>query len=256
MSVITFPGLETELDAVNTMLSVIGEAPLPPGTDLGGVTQSDVLIAINILREGLRSVLSESWQFNTEYGYEVAPVATNYPWIDSAGITTLLNVFLPPDGALRLSITKSSSQSDVDAIVRFPRRWPVGTPGGIATVSSQAFVICDRRHNRDGFDQTRYPFLYVDPVWQMDFGTLPQEARTYIVIMAARRLAARAVGSQTLVSFTHADEIAALRQLKNAYGQPDNYNIFNNSGMSSYFGGRIRHSTGVVDPRLNPGPNF
>ena len=54
----------TELQAINTMLSAIGEAPV---NSISGVTNVDVSVAINILDETSLSVQSEGWNFNTEY---------------------------------------------------------------------------------------------------------------------------------------------------------------------------------------------
>ena len=52
----------TELQAVNIMLSVIGEAPI---NTLAGSTTTDVSIAINLLNETSLSVQSMGWNFNT-----------------------------------------------------------------------------------------------------------------------------------------------------------------------------------------------
>ena len=54
----------TELQAINTMLSAIGEAPV---NSISGITNVDVSVAINILDETSLSVQSEGWNFNTEY---------------------------------------------------------------------------------------------------------------------------------------------------------------------------------------------
>ena len=58
----------TELQAVNIMLSVIGEAPI---NTLAGDTTTDVSIAKNLLDESSMSVQSMGWNFNTNYNYNV-----------------------------------------------------------------------------------------------------------------------------------------------------------------------------------------
>ena len=62
----------TELQAVNIMLSVIGEAPI---NTLAGSTTTDVSIAINLLNETSMSVQSMGWNFNTHYNYSVSAVS-------------------------------------------------------------------------------------------------------------------------------------------------------------------------------------
>ena len=54
----------TELQAVNTMLSAIGEAPV---NSISGTNNVDVSVAKNILDETSLSIQSEGWNFNTEY---------------------------------------------------------------------------------------------------------------------------------------------------------------------------------------------
>jgi len=54
----------TKLEAINTMLSVIGEAPV---SSLGTNATGDVAIAKNILDEVLKEVQTRGWYWNTEY---------------------------------------------------------------------------------------------------------------------------------------------------------------------------------------------
>ena len=54
----------TELQAVNTMLSTIGEAPV---NSITGTTTVDVSVAKNILDETSMSIQSQGWNFNTNY---------------------------------------------------------------------------------------------------------------------------------------------------------------------------------------------
>ncbi len=54
----------TELEAVNTILSTIGEAPL---NSLSGSLPVDGTVAKNVLSEVSREVQSAGWHFNTHY---------------------------------------------------------------------------------------------------------------------------------------------------------------------------------------------
>jgi len=106
----------TELDAVNAMLAVIGESPI---ASVDTATQADVLMAIATLRDSARECLALGWKFNTEYGYELKPVDT-FSWVDSSGITTLLNIFTPTSDMISATLTRSIAQAKqkIDAVVR------------------------------------------------------------------------------------------------------------------------------------------
>ncbi len=65
-----FNTVSSELDAVNTMLSVIGEAPV---NALTGALPVDVAVALNTLRETAREVQLEGWHFNGEDNYPLTP---------------------------------------------------------------------------------------------------------------------------------------------------------------------------------------
>ena len=60
----------TELEAVNIMLSAIGEAPV---SSLADTSLEDVTVAKNILNETIVDVQSTSYNFNSEYNYQLTP---------------------------------------------------------------------------------------------------------------------------------------------------------------------------------------
>ena len=57
------PSNTTELQAVNTMLSTIGEAPVD---SLTGATSSDAALADQVLTEVVRETLVQGWYFNID----------------------------------------------------------------------------------------------------------------------------------------------------------------------------------------------
>jgi hypothetical protein len=65
----------TELDAINTLLSVIGEAPVNT-VENTGLTTADMARAT--LHEVSRSIQSEGWHFNTETGVVLTPDVTQF----------------------------------------------------------------------------------------------------------------------------------------------------------------------------------
>lgn len=238
----------TEVDAVNVLLSVIGESPLLAATDLSAATASDVVMGINMLKEASRNVQMEGWRFNTEWGYQLLPFTT-FSWVDTAGVTTLLNIFKPPAGLAKFSSSTTSPQVGahwLDVVIRPSRKY--------VETALPVLVFYDRTNNRDGLKATDYPFLSIDPTWFLNFVDMPEEARTYITVLAARRFAARVLGSDTLVGFTQRDEGMALRALKREHGLVDGYNIFSNAGSWRFRGGRRSGITGVMDRRGSAGP--
>jgi hypothetical protein len=248
MTLITNIQPTTELEAVNAMLSAAGEAPIAV---LEGATQADVTMAVNLLRNVTREVQSMGWRFNTEHGFQVAPTTT-LVWNDTAGVATTLNIFKPPTNMLAFKLTPSNDQQGsrfVDTEVRRSREYQEGNPAVVV------LVFYDRALNRDGFPQSDRPYLYIDPVWGFDFEQMPEVARRFCTIRAARMLLQQGVGSETLSSFTEADEMLALRNLKREQGEEDDFNMLNSLSVLSKFGRRPLRNFGVThDPRTSPGP--
>jgi hypothetical protein len=65
--------LTSELDAVNLMLSLAGEAPV---TSIDSVGLGDVAIALQCLTEASRMIQERGWTFNTDLSYPLNPDAT------------------------------------------------------------------------------------------------------------------------------------------------------------------------------------
>lgn len=66
----TKPTSMTELEAVNVLLTTIGEAPV---NTLTGNQVTDVAIAKQVLNEVSREVQAQGWHFNTEQGVPLTP---------------------------------------------------------------------------------------------------------------------------------------------------------------------------------------
>jgi len=180
----------TELDAVNIMLSVIGESPV---NTLEVTGLGDVATAQNILSEVSKSIQERGWGFNSE---------SNYPLVvDIEGkIYTPLN-------ALRVD-TEDAEQLDVT-------------------------VRGNRLYNKE-----THSFVFVKSVlcqitFMLDFSDIPQAARYYIAIRAARIFQSRVVGSETLEKFSAQDELDALCYLKDSDTDTADYNMFANKTSMS-----------------------
>ena len=70
----TKPTSMTELEAVNVLLTTIGEQPI---NSLSGNQTTDVSIARQVLTEVSREVQSQGWHFNTEPDVTLVPDSTN-----------------------------------------------------------------------------------------------------------------------------------------------------------------------------------
>jgi len=70
----TKPTSMTELEAVNVLLTTIGEQPI---NSLSGNQTTDVSIARQVLTEVSREVQSQGWHFNTEPEVTLVPDSTN-----------------------------------------------------------------------------------------------------------------------------------------------------------------------------------
>lgn len=178
------PTLTSELDAVNTMLSTIGESPINSLDDISGVV--DAVIARSVLNEVLVQVLEESWHFNTDVNYTMSP--------DSEGFITLApNV---------IQIDTSGQDVNYDVSMRG-----------------------NRLYDRDNHTYVFTKSIQTNLTYILPFDELPQAARHYISIRAARVFQTRVVGAVTLHQFTEQDELRARAALRKFEGNTADYNI-------------------------------
>lgn len=183
----------TELEAVNTILSVIGESPISSLSE--GAAVADAVTAQSTLSEVNRAVQSKGWHFNTEKDFELTPVV-------GTGYITV------PSNTLR--VDSSGDDFGVDVVQRGSR-------------------LYDRKNHTYAFTKS----IKTDLVVLLPFDELPETARHYITIKAARVFQSRTVGSDALFQFTVVDERDALAALKRAEGITGDYNILTGS-MSVY----------------------
>jgi len=175
----------SKLDAVNTMLSSIGEAPVSSLSS--GLVEAE--IAESILNSIDREVQSMGWHFNTELNKSFAQ--------------TLAGEILLPADTLRAD----------------------------ATLKANAPNLVQRGLKM--YDRVNHTFVIgvsvaLDIVIQLIFDDLPEVAKRYIVLRAARVFQDRVVGSNTLHTFQEKDEEQALVQLKDFDKATDDHNIFDN----------------------------
>lgn len=183
----------TKLQAINTMLSVVGE---PPVNSLSA-QRADSLIAQNILDEVTREVLSYGWQFNTENDVLMTPeTSTGYIYIGDS----IVRVDMDP------------MYLNYDIVIRGNR-------------------LFNRKTNTYVFSEV----IKVIQIILMDFDDLPEVAKRYISIRAARIYQDRVVGSERLHGFNAQDEIAALVKMSEYENEVGDYTIFDSPDVARTF---------------------
>lgn len=232
----------TELDAVNEMLAAVGEQPV----DSVDTARADVELAVNTLRATARTLQNQRWKFNTEFGLAIGPADEALAWTDPNGDSKTLFVFTPPAGLSRWELAMISEQADFDVTVR---------PAKVYTEDDEIVnVFYDRTNNRDGFeeDELKDGLLWINATWCFDFDKLPDTARRYVVLCAARRFIMERIGDTHRTNYTAADEQEALRVLREDQGDDDEYSLLDSPDVSGILGGRIQDRGRALDFRSNP----
>mgnify|MGYP005676844213 CR=1 FL=1 len=179
----------TELEAVNTILSTIGEAPL---STLTGSLPVDGTMAKSVLNEINREVQSMGWHFNTQpkvtlskdAGNSTIPLATNV-------LRVQLNPYL-------------HSKTDYDIVQRDNILFNLVTNTSTFTEDLKDVKI----------------------VYLLDFSEIPEQAKRYITIRSARVFHDRTLGANTLHKFSLQDEEKSLVILKQAEASTGDYSVF------------------------------
>ena len=192
----------TFLEAVNTLLSVIGEAPVSSLSDVGSNTISDAALASRTLKEVDRDVQAEGWQFNTDQYVELQQ--------DNKG------QFPIPGNVLRASFSPAR-YPDCQYVVRGKR-------------------VYDRKHQSYQIDCDT---LIIDQmVTQLEWDDLSHAAQQYITIRAARIYSDRFINSNVIYTYTSQDEQYARSQMIRAEEESLSNNLLwgNDRGMGQGLG--------------------
>ena len=184
----------TELEAVNTILSTIGEAPL---NSLTGSLPVDGTMAQNILDEINREVQSIGWHWNTHYKVDLSRDTDNKIPVGT--------------DVLRIQLNTKYDRSSYDIVQRDN-------------------YLYNLAKNEDTFTQD---FEDNDIVYLLDFSKIPEQAKRYITVRSARVFHDRTLGANTLHKFTSEDEARSLAVLRQAETETGEHNIFN-SYLQSY----------------------
>lgn len=177
----------TRLEAVNIMLSVLGESPV---NSLSGNSSASVAMAEAILDETDKEMQLEGWHFNTETDVELAP-----------DVNGNINV---PSNVVRIDTAESQ--------------------GGTADVTVRSGKVYDKTEKTDVFTGS----MKFECVYLLAFTDLPEAARHYVIVRAARKLQDRLLGAQEHHAYNMRDEQQARARLQDFEGETGDYTIFDN----------------------------
>ena len=187
----------TKLDAVNIILSNIGQSPVVNLTSGNPIVEMAELT----LEEISRTVQAEGWIFNTEYGYPLG--------IDARG-----EIILP----------ENMLQCDL----------PVGSNVSVQRRNGKLYNRTDHTYS---FEQQAIDGkVAVDVVWVFEYEDIPEAIKNYIVVRAANVFAGRAVGSAEAVKFGQQEEVLARAGALEYETQQGDYNMVaqNKDGYTTY----------------------
>lgn len=159
--------VSTELDAVNQILSSVGQAPV---TTLD-LQNPEVSIVLNTLREVNKQVQSEGWAFNVERNYKLTPDSST-------------NQIIYPSNMLQIDTNQKQHRDDYDVVRRNGK-------------------LYDRLNHTYTFTQD----IYADVVWYFDFTDVPPAIQAYIVARAAKMAATKMVGDRELYQLLGEQEL-------------------------------------------------
>jgi hypothetical protein len=159
--------VSTELDAVNQILSSVGQAPV---TTLD-LQNPEVSIVLNTLREVNKQVQGEGWIYNTERSYELVPDSTS-------------KEILYPSNMLQIDTNVEAHRNKYDVVRRNGK-------------------LYDRLKHTYQFTEN----VKADVVWLFDFTDIPPAIQAYITARAARMCAVKMVGDRELQALLQEQEL-------------------------------------------------
>ena len=185
----------SKLDAVNTLLSIIGEAPVNsltvpiPGDEVQGA----------------------GWSWNTML-YDSIPldIATGQSNLPSNTLAVRFNPLAYPDQRFVLRGTRLFD--------RLRNSYDLRATASVAVVGTATNLVAEI-------------------VEELDWDSIPETGRRYIMIRAGRIFANRAVTSSSIEAYTAEDEKEALKILKRTEDMSQNYNFI--SGPDDRYAGRV-----------------
>ena len=201
MTTVTAP--MTKLDAVNMMLTSIGQAPVNT-LSVSGIR--DVEIAELALDNATREVLSRGWSFNTDEEYTLSPDGSD-------------NVLVP------------ATALQVDPTANYKRY--------VIRDNSDTLMMWDKEDHTFTITDD----VDCDIIWAFEFEKIPQVARNYIATKAARLFQANIIGSDILFKYTELHEREAYATFKKSEANTKDRNMLTSGAEVNRIFGRRSNPT-------------
>lgn len=198
----------SKLNAVNTLLAIIGEAPV---NSLNPPLTGDASLADQILDEVSREVQGAGWSWNTML-YDSIPLdaSTGQSQLPSNTLAVRFNPISYPSQRFVLR--------GLRLFDRVKNTYDLRSSLGVALTGNSSNLVAEI-------------------VEELDWDSIPETGKRYITIRAGRIFANRAVTSASIESYTAEDEQNALQTLKRTEDMAQNYNFI--SGPDDMYGGRV-----------------
>lgn len=181
------PDIDTsKLEAVNTMLSLIGEAAV---NSLTTNLSADVALAIRTLDEQDRQLQLRGWNWNTDHEVSITPDSNGrYVW---------------QTDWIRFDVDDQFAQTDVN-------------------IERRGGYLWNAAKNTDVFTQGSFKGTLIRYI---DWADIPERARNYVMVRSARIFLTRTLGDEARAGYAVDDERHAWHALQEAETEQAEYNI-------------------------------
>jgi hypothetical protein len=198
----------SKLNAVNTLLAIIGEAPV---NSLNPPLTGDASLADQVIDEVSREVQGAGWSWNTML-YDSIPLdaSTGQSQLPSNTLAVRFNPLSYPSQRFVLR--------GLRLFDRVKNTYDLRTSLGVGMTGNTSDLVAEI-------------------VEELPWDSIPETGRRYIVIRAGRIFSNRVVTSASIESYTSEDEERALQTLKRTEDMAQNYNFI--SGPDDMYGGRV-----------------
>jgi len=187
--------VSTELDAVNQILSSVGQAPV---TTLD-LQNPEVAIVVNTLREVSKQIQLEGWSFNIERDYTMSR-------------DSLTNEIAYPSNVLALDANVHYHKDRYDLVKRNGK-------------------LYDKYEHKFTFDED----IRADVTWFFDFQDLPPAIQAYITAKAARMCCIKMVGDSDLNQLLQEQEATTRAAAIEEECQQGDYSMFGFQDGKNYY---------------------
>ena len=201
----------TELEAINRMLSAIGQAPVTTVDE----TNPDVAICKRTLYQVSQEVQSEGWTFNTYFCEKVTPDPDNNNKI-------VIRAVAPTDA------TDYCIQMDLSYNTFYSR-----DKESIAKADGTDVCLYDK--TAQSYDWGTEPIEVDKIMYLANLGTLPPAAYNYIVARASAAASMRTVGDTNQYQILREQELFARTQLQQYETSQGDYTFFGHPQGQNYY---------------------